>query len=150
MTTRMRSLPDDVGHRLTWRPMGIVGVGIDLVSIPDFAGQDDQPVTVFSETFPLGDRRGGCDKSSSAARYLAARWAAKEAVIKAWSGSRFAQRPMLPEDIPRDIEVVTDMWGRPRVRLTGDIAKHLADVTIHVSLTHEGDTAAAVAILETP
>jgi holo-[acyl-carrier protein] synthase len=35
------------------------------------------------------------------------------------------------------------------VRLTGAIAKHLADVTIHVSLTHEGDTAAAVAILET-
>jgi holo-[acyl-carrier protein] synthase len=33
--------------------------------------------------------------------------------------------------------------------LTGDIAKHLADVIIHVSLTHEGDTAAAVAILET-
>jgi holo-[acyl-carrier protein] synthase len=71
-------------------------------------------------------------------------------VIKAWSGSRFAQRPVLREDIHRDIEVVTDMWGRPRVRLTGAIAKHLADVTIHVSLTHEGDTAAAVAILETP
>lgn len=57
---------------------------------------------------------------------------------------------MLPEDIHRDIEVVTDMWGRPRVRLTGAIAEYLADVTIHVSLTHEGDTAAAVAILEAP
>ena len=32
----------------------------------------------------------------------------------------------------------------------GAIAEHLADVLIHVSLTHEGDTAAAVAILETP
>ena len=31
-------------------------------------------------------------------------------------------RPVLREDIHRDIEVVTDMWGRPRVRLTGDIA----------------------------
>jgi len=41
------------------------------------------------------------------------------------------------------------MWDRPRVRLSGEIAKHLADVTIHVSLTHEADTAAAVAILET-
>ena len=85
-----------------------------------------------------------------AARHLAARWAAKEAVIKAWSGSRFAQRPVLPEGIHRDIEVITDMWGRPKVRLTGAIAEHLADVQIHVSLTHEGDTAAAVAILETP
>ena len=31
--------------------MGIVGVGIDLVSIPDFAEQVDQPGTVFAETF---------------------------------------------------------------------------------------------------
>ena len=129
--------------------MSIVGVGIDLVSIPDFAEQVDQPGTVFAETFTPGERRDASDKSSSAARHLAARWAAKEAVIKAWSGSRFSQRPVLREDIHRDIEVVTDMWGRPRVRLTGEIAEHLADVTIHVSLTHEGDTAAAVAILET-
>ena len=95
-----------------------------------------------------GERRDAADKSSSAARHLAARWAAKEAVIKAWSGSRFSKRPVLPEGIHRDIEVVTDMWGRPRVRLTGAIAEHLEKVTIHLSLTHEGDTAAAVAVLE--
>ena len=126
-----------------------MGVGIDLVSIPDFAQQVDQPGTVFAETFTPGERRDAADKSSVAARHLAARWAAKEAVIKAWSSSRFAQRPMLPEGIHRDIEVITDMWGRPKVRLTGEIAEHLADVVIHVSLTHDGDAAAAVAILET-
>jgi holo-[acyl-carrier protein] synthase len=130
--------------------VAIVGVGIDLVSIPEFAEQVDQPGTVFAETFTPGERRDAADKSSLAARHLAARWAAKEAVIKAWSGSRFAQRPMLTEAIYRDIEVITDMWGRPKVRLTGAIAEHLADLVIHVSLTHEGDTAAAVAILETP
>ena len=130
--------------------MAIVGVGIDLVSIPEFAEQVDQPGTVFAETFTPGERRDAADKSSLAARHLAARWAAKEAVIKAWSGSRFAQRPMLTEAIYRDIEVITDMWGRPKVRLTGVIADHLADVVIHVSLTHEGDTAAPVAILEAP
>ena len=127
--------------------MSIVGVGIDLVSISEFAEQVDQPGTVF-ETFTPGERRDAANKSSSAARHLAARWAAKEAVIKAWSGSRFSKRPVLPEDIHRDIEVVTDMWGRPKVRLSGDIAEHLKDITIHVSLTHDGDTAAAVAILE--
>ena len=130
--------------------MAIVGIGIDLVSIPEFAEQVDQPGTVFAETFTPGERRDAADKSSVAARHLAARWAAKEAVIKAWSGSRFALRPVLKEAIHRDIEVVTDMWGRPKVRLSGEIAEHLADVTIHVSLTHEADTAAAVAILETP
>ena len=129
--------------------MAIIGVGIDLVCISEFAEQVDRPGTVFAETFTPGERRDAADKSSVAARHLAARWAAKEAVIKAWSGSRFAQRPVLPEGIHRDIEVVTDMWGRPKVRLTGAIAEHLAEVTIHVSLTHEGDTAAAVAILET-
>ena len=127
--------------------MAIVGLGIDLVSIPDFAEQVDRPGTVFAETFTPGERRDA-SKSSSAARHLAARWAAKEAVIKAWSGSRFAQKPVLPEGIHRDIEVVTDMWGRPRVRLSGAVAEHLATVTIHVSLTHDGDTAAAVAVLE--
>ena len=130
--------------------MAIVGVGIDLVSIPEFAAQVDQPGTVFAETFTPGERRDAADKSSVAARHLAARWAAKEAVIKAWSGSRFALRPVLPEDIHRDIEVITDMWGRPKVRLTGAVAEHLAGLVIHVSLTHDGDTAAAVAILESP
>ena len=130
--------------------MAIVGVGIYLVFIPDFAEQVDRPGTVFAETFTPCERRDAADKSSLAARHLAARWAAKEAVIKAWSGSRFARRPVLPEGVHRDIEVITDMWGRPKVRLTGAIAEHLADVVIHVSLTHEGDTAAAVAILETP
>lgn len=129
--------------------MAIVGVGIDLVSIPDFAEQLGRPGTVFAQTFTPAERRDAADKSSSTARHLAARWAAKEAVIKAWSGSRFAQKPVLPEAIHRDIEVITDTWGRPKVRLTGDIAEYLADVKIHLSLTHEGDTAAAVAILET-
>ena len=128
--------------------MPIVGVGIDVVSIAEFAEQVDQPGTVFAETFTPGERRDAADKSSLAARHLAARWAAKEAVIKAWSGSRFAQRPVLPEGIHRDIEVITDMWGRPKVRLSGGIAEHLEYVTVHVSLTHEGDIAAAVAILE--
>ncbi|WP_299557292.1 holo-ACP synthase [uncultured Mycolicibacterium sp.] len=128
--------------------MAVVGVGIDLVSIPDFAEQLERPGTAFAEMFTPGERRDAADRSSSAPRHLAARWAAKEAVIKAWSGSRFAQRPVLPEGIHRDIEVITDNWGRPRVRLSGAIAEHLAGVTIHLSLTHEGDTAAAVAVLE--
>src|SRR6202140_5293979 len=134
--------------------MAIVGLGIDLVFIPDFAEQVDQPGTVFAETFTPGERRDAADKSSSAARHLAARWAAKEAVIKAWSGSRFSQRPVLREDIHRDIEVVTDMWGRPRVRLTGGIGENFKNATIQralttdVSLTHEAHAAAAVAVLD--
>ena len=124
--------------------MAIVGVGIDVVSIPDFAEQVDQPGTVFAETFTPGERRDAADKSSVAARHLAARWAAKEAVIKAWSGSRFAHRPVLAGIAHQDIEVVTDAWGRPSIRLGGEVMVELTGVTIHVSLTHDGDIAAAV------
>src|ERR1700709_2594682 len=82
-------------------PMSIVGVGIDLVFIPDFAEQVDQPGTLFAETFTPGERRDAADKSSVAARHLAARWAAKEAVIKAWSGPRFSKRAVVPGGVAR-------------------------------------------------
>ena len=131
---------------------GAAAVGVDVVGITAFAEQLEQPGTRFARVFTPGERRAAQASGGSSefreAQSLAARWAAKEAVIKAWSGSRFSKRPVLPEDIHRDIEVVTDMWGRPKVRLSGEIADHLKNVTIHVSLTHEGDTAAAVAILE--
>ena len=129
--------------------MGIVGIGIDLVSIPDFAEQVDRPGTVFAETFTPGERRDAADKSSSAARHLAARWAAKEAVIKAWSGSRFSKRPVLPEgDPPRHRGDHRHVGPAAGCGCTGAIAEHLKEVTIHLSLTHEADIAAAVAVLE--
>ena len=146
----MRSLPNDFGHPLTCDPWASSEWGSTSFPFQLLLNRSTSRARCSRQTFTPGERRDASDKSSSAARHLAARWAAKEAVIKAWSGSRFAQRPVLPVDIHRDIEVVTDMWGRPRVRLTGEIAKHLADVTIHVSLTHEADIAAAVAVLEAP
>lgn len=128
--------------------MSIVGLGIDLVSTPDFAEQVDRPSTVFAETFTPGERRDAADRSSSAATHLSARSPSKEAAIKAWSGSRFAQRPVLPEGIPATSSWSPTCGDAPGVQLSGAIAKHLADVTIHVSLTHERDTAAVVAVLE--
>ena len=56
--------------------------------------------------------------------------------------------PLLPLIRHSDIEVVTDTWGRPAIRLSGEIAEHLRETTVHISLTHDGNTAAAVAILE--
>lgn len=44
--------------------------------------------------------------------------------------------------------MITDNWGRPAIRLAGEIGEILSEATVHVSLTHDGDTAAAVAILE--
>jgi holo-[acyl-carrier protein] synthase len=88
-------------------------VGIDVVSIPDFAEQVDQPGTVFAETFTPGERRDAADKSSVAARphRPVGRQGGRDQGLV---GFPVRAAPVLPEGIHRDIEVITDMWGRPR------------------------------------
>ena len=83
-----------------------------------------------------------------AERY-AARFAAKEAAIKALAGTR-GEPPLLSQIKPADIEVSRDTWGRPSLNSRGRLRPSLMqlELHIHVSLTHEGDHAAAVVILE--
>ncbi|MGV9746827.1 holo-ACP synthase AcpS [Rhodococcus zopfii] len=128
--------------------MGVAGVGFDLVSVTEFEEQLGRPGTTMLTSFTPGERRDANTRSSRPGRHFAARWAAKEALIKAWSASMFGRPPVLPEGIHRDIEVISDAWGRPGIRLHGAVAEHLADMSIHVSLTHDGDMAGAFVVLE--
>ncbi|MCT2173819.1 holo-ACP synthase [Dietzia cinnamea] len=91
------------------------------------------------------------------ARHLAARWAAKEAVIKAWSAALYGEPPPIPPDLLRwaEIETVCDAWGRPTVRLGGGVARQVAatlgdDVRWNVSLSHDGGSAIAFVVLDGP
>jgi holo-[acyl-carrier protein] synthase len=128
--------------------MGVRGVGFDLVSIPEFTEQLARPGTRILQSFTPGERRDCASRSDNSARHYAARWAAKEAVFKAWSVSRFA-RPKLMSTMKYDeIEVVTDAVGRPSIRVTGQIAEYIGEATIHVSLTHDGDMAGAFVVIE--
>ena len=54
--------------------MAIVGLGIDLVFIPDFAEQVDKPGTVFAETFTPGERRDAGSSSISASCRFSEPW----------------------------------------------------------------------------
>ncbi|WP_455158812.1 holo-ACP synthase [Schaalia cardiffensis] len=84
---------------------------------------------------------------------LGARWAAKEATIKAWSSLIAPNPPVVPEEEVQwsQIEVVHDRHRRPRLRFSGDIARALADLSAElradlewsVSLSHEGGFALA-------
>ena len=127
--------------------MTILGVGVDLVHVPTFADQFDQPGTRFAEAFSPGERSDARSRPTDPARHLAARWAAKEAVIKAWSASLYGDAPVMAEGIHGLIEVVTDAWGRPRIRLYGEVAKRLDGQALEVSLSHDGDYAIAYVIL---
>ena len=53
----------------------------------------------------------------------------------------------MDEGIHGLIEVVTDAWGRPRIRLHGEVAKRLEDRTFELSLSHDGDYAIAYVVL---
>jgi len=127
--------------------VGQVGVGVDIVGISAFAEQLQAPGTRFSRVFTPGElrtaRSGGSDHEG---QRLAARWAAKEAVIKAWSSTCFGHPEVIdPHDVDlREIEVRTDAWGRPGIRLHGAIAQAMAGYGVLLSLSH--DPAADVAI----
>lgn len=152
---------------------GVRGVGVDTVDLGAFAASLAEPGTRFADAFTATERRQcreraaarGADPSSSAparredplARHLAGRWAVKEAVIKAWSAALYGSPPPIATDLLRwqEIETVCDAWGRPAVRLSGEVARQVAAtvgqvVRWHVSLSHDGDTAVAFVVLEGP
>lgn len=128
----------------------VIGVGVDLVHVPGFAEQLAQPGTQMERAFTAGERADARERPLDADVHLAARWAAKEALIKAWSTSIYGLPPVVDERVHHLIEVVTDAWGRPRLRLHGAVGEHLDRHDLSVSLSHDGDYATAYVVLGAP
>lgn len=132
----------------------IAGVGTDVVALAGFAEQLADPASTFaSATFTELERKAANNRpSGDPTAHLAARFAAKEAFIKAWSGARFGQPPQLAGIDMREIEVVNDAHGRPALRLAGSVARAVADCypahRIHLSVSHDGPIATAFVVLE--
>ena len=119
-------------------------IGVDLVDVPGFAEQLSDAASGFVDgTFTALEQRA----AKGDVRRLAARFAAKEAFLKAWSGSRWGRPPLLIAVDLREIEVVDDDYGRPGIRLHGDVARAAGDVHAQVSLSHDGPAAIAVVLL---
>jgi holo-[acyl-carrier protein] synthase len=130
----------------------IRAVGIDVVGVADFGAQLGSVGSAFAErTFTAGELRDASGPAGSA-QHLAARFAAKEAFVKAFSSARPGHAPVLPDLDWRELEVRSDGWGRPLLVLHGTAAEAvratLGVVRLHVSLTHEPVMAAAVVIIE--
>lgn len=131
----------------------IAGVGIDTVDIGSFREQLADRASCFAEgTFtPAELRDANARPGGDPTRHLAARFAAKEALVKAWSASRFGSPPALRSVDMLEIEVISDGFGRPAIRLHGRVAADLARTgpyRTHVSLSHDGDSSIAVVVLE--
>ena len=127
----------------------ILGIGTDVVMISSFQEQLlDDASTFRRATFTPRELRDANSRSSQPARHLAARYAAKEALIKAWSSSRWGLPPRLSSINMLDIEVLLDAFGRPRLIFHGQLSEPLGDTRVHLSLSHDGDYALAFVTLE--
>jgi len=123
----------------------IVGVGIDIVEVARIRRLLERWSVAFERRVFTEIELG---RATGRARFhrLAARFAAKEAVMKAlgvgWRDLAW-----------RDIEVRNDGAGRPEVYLRGGAA-HAAESlrvrTVRVSLSHSESYATAIAICEGP
>jgi holo-[acyl-carrier protein] synthase len=112
------------------------GVGIDLLEIDRLERALARRPRLAERIFTSGEREYAAARGRPA-RHLAARFAAKEAVVKALGltgGFRL-----------REIEVVAG--EPPTVRLSGGAAEAAAGARVEISLTHSRDNAAAVAIV---
>lgn len=117
------------------------GAGVDLVELAAFTSLHATGGSAFLDNgWSSGEQR---DAHGSVER-LAARWAAKEAVMK-------ALRCGIGDLDPLDIEILTEPDGAPRVvlhRNAVDAAAALGVRQWHVSLCHEDGWAAAIAIAD--
>jgi holo-[acyl-carrier protein] synthase len=112
------------------------GVGIDLIEIERIERALERHPRLAERIFTDAERAYAAARARPG-RHLAARFAAKEAVVKAL-GLRggFALR---------DIEVLAG--EPPTIRLGGLPAERAAGAEVEISLTHSRDNAAAVAIV---
>lgn len=116
-------------------------VGTDIVSVARITRLLEDGGTAFLDRWFTPTEIAYCLAKAVPGRHLAARLAAKEAVLKAalphWEGPP----PW------RSIEVVNDERGVPSVRLLGPVAEAAADLDeISVSLAHCDDYATATAL----
>jgi holo-[acyl-carrier protein] synthase len=113
----------------------VTGVGIDLLEIDRLERALGRHPRLAERIFSDAERHYAASRARPA-RHLAARFAAKEAVVKALGLSGgFGLR---------EIEIVAG--EPPRVRLSGRPAAVAAGAVVSVSLTHSREFAAAVAV----
>lgn len=118
-------------------------VGVDLVDVPAFearfSGRDD----ALAEVFTVAEL-AYCRRQPRPWPHLAARFAAKEALLKALTSGLTAAMQW------RDIEIARDPAGTPRLVVRGATAELMSRQQLSqrsVSLSHTASHAVAVVVL---
>jgi holo-[acyl-carrier protein] synthase len=128
--------------RLPLPPAGnVLGVGVDLCDVERLREAMTRTPGLRNRIFSDAEQEY-CERRRDPAERYAARFAAKEAVLKAMGVG-------LGACSVRDIEVVNESTGAPRVVLRDTAAKLAAEKGVagwHLSLTHTSSLAQATAL----
>lgn len=122
----------------------VIGIGIDLVEVARVAKACERFGDRFLKRLFLAEEIGYCYGFSDPQPHLAARFAAKEAVSKAFGTGIGTRLSWL------DIEVRNHISGQPYVLLHGkgrDLLRERGASSVHLSLSHTDKHAVAVALI---
>jgi holo-[acyl-carrier protein] synthase len=123
----------------------IVGTGVDITDVSRIKAAVERFGDRFLERVFTPEEVRYCTAKANPAERLAARFAAKEAGMKALgTGLRYGITW-------HDVEVVRQPGGRPAVRFSGkaaEFAERLGCKRAHLSLTHTAEQAMAFVVLE--
>ena len=123
----------------------IFGIGTDVVQLARVERSWDRFGQSFADRLLLDPERELFEKAKRPVRFLAMRFAAKEAVVKAM-GTGFAHGVWL-----RDVGILNNDWGRPVVVWSERGSRVCARLGIgsgHVSLTDDAGLVMAFAVVE--
>jgi holo-[acyl-carrier protein] synthase len=123
----------------------IFGIGIDLIEIERIQQNLEKHGSRFEEKVFTPTERAYCRSMPIPAQHYAARFAAKEAFLKAL-GTGWAKGITW-----QDVGIENLPSGMPRLVVTGrarEIAEERGVGAMHVSLSHSRGNAVAVAVLE--
>lgn len=111
----------------------IEGVGVDVVDIQRFIASLERTPNLKSKLFTESERM-------LAPASLAARFAAKEALYKALSPAHGLAW--------HDAEVINHPNGKPDFLFRGEIADLVDGARVHLSISHDGNIATAMVVVE--
>ncbi len=122
----------------------IFGIGIDVLQVERVERVYEKHGERFVRHLLLPEERAQLERTARPVRFLAMRFAAKEAIVKGM-GTGFAHGVWI-----RDVGIVQNSWGKPEVVYSQRGAKVRDGLGIgegHVTLTDEAGLVVAVAIL---
>jgi holo-[acyl-carrier protein] synthase len=123
----------------------IFGVGTDIVEVSRMQQTYDRFGARFVERLLMPEEKALFEASKWPVRFLAMRFAGKEATVKAM-GTGFRHGVWI-----RDVGIINNAWGRPLVIFSErgqEVCRELGIGRAHVSLTDDAGLVVAFAVAE--